>query len=344
MLSEGQWNQLSALLKDLCANHYPAILAAWRSILGPEVADPLPVPTSLAGFAESVIEQCSGNLALLQSVTARIKTAFNPRVDAIELHAAALAVLVVAGARFDALTFADGLPFVNRAALRQRLVELAKPDSSRRVLVVNGRAGLGKSYSARFVEHEIRRGSDLTVVRQAADDTRCRQMTAWSVTRRILRSMHRPLSTVEGDAPTPSRRARILADIVGEDLALWGRGCWIELDKVNRHEVPIDTKCLVDELARGLYEDPRFKHARLLLFDYPVHRLAEVRPVVDSVVLNDISVRDVGDHFKAAFPGFADERCVRLGEAVFARLEENGEGRLAELEWWVSKIREDLAA
>lgn len=343
-MSEGQWNQLSALVKDLFANQYPAILAAWRNILGPEIADPLPVPTSLAAFASSVIDQCSRDLGLLQSVTAHIKAAFAPRVDAIRLHEAALAVLVVAGARFDALTFADGLPFVNRSRLRQRLIELAKPDSSRRVLVVNGRSGLGKSYSARFVEHEIRRGSDLTVVREAADDTRCRQMTAWSVTRRILSSMHRPLSRVEGDAPTPSRRARILADIVGEDLALWGRGCWIELDRVNRDEVPIDTKCLVAELARGLYEDQRFQQARLLLFDYPVDRLAEVRPVVDSIVLDDISVRDVGDHFKAAFPELTDERCLRLGEAVFARLEGNGEGRLAELEWWVTRIREDLAA
>jgi hypothetical protein len=179
-----------------------------------------------------------------------------------------------------------GRLFINRADLRLALQELATPaPDNRRVLVVDGTPGTGRSYSAQYIYHlaEVEPHGvaqiDLAKEHRMAPDVVAYELVA----------------QVDGGQPEtiPARGTLSQAAWVRR-LAWWvvrqihnnGRMHWLVFDSFSKADLDPDTLELVHELAvRAVQPQPNARELRIVLLSYSSSDL--LPPEVDEVAARE---------------------------------------------------------
>lgn len=158
----------------------------------------------------------------------------------------------------DATVLLDGTPFVNRTRLRNHLRRLATPAASAKpILVVNGTAQSGKSYSSRYIEHFSYTQPPITTYRIEFRPDLGLEMGPEQVARDLVSMMGRPVN----EMPRPDTNLKLYV----RQLALWvlneaaqsPSNHWFILDNFRGEKLRSETRDLLiamsDVITTGVF-------------------------------------------------------------------------------------------
>lgn len=173
--------------------------------------------------------------------------------------------------RLDATVLDNGIPFVNRTALRRQLRRLAAPSSSvKPILVVSGTAKSGKTYSTQYIDHFAVRPTLPTMTYRYALAAGAELETGPDEVAIELVSL---TGRKPEDKPAPDtnqkRYARNLARwAIGEIVQLSTHQHWIVFDNFQGEKLRPDTRDFVIAFAELVTNGVFKEKCRLILIGF----------------------------------------------------------------------------
>lgn len=253
---------LCAALKD---TDFPALL--------PE--DPLP-PSLIRQALRICIEHDSRHRpAWLVELLANV-----PQVPELGLILARLqAPLPPVSDPLDAILLANGMPFLNRADLRQRLRVLSDPKTLKPILVVNGPRKGGKSYSLILIDHFCGNHDGILHGVSVLQPGQEKITGPIEVAKDLALISTPPYPMPPEDHTNPDRWLRELAIWVLSTAVNEEKDGWLVLDGFTGPDVNPDVRKLIVHLADLVTKGGRFaRRCRLILLDFDATVLAAVPP------------------------------------------------------------------
>jgi Effector-associated domain 1 len=240
---------------------------------------------SLDGVAQQLIARANAEGWVYELILAARRD--NPGNEALRDFASALpsASGTSGGDNFDVLFFRNR-PLVDRDRLRDALRHLDALDG-KRILIVDGGAETGKSYSVELIQHlkGIRQYSvvDIDLLRYAKPNV---EVTAWDIAESIALQMGVvPPDKVEHEQL--SRWVVTCANWLKGKLRNVQETWWIVIDHFERLSLPDSTIDLVQELAR--LADGPVPNMRLVLVGYRHGLPANVEPSVEREAIEELT-------------------------------------------------------
>ncbi|EPX59208.1 hypothetical protein D187_003112 [Cystobacter fuscus DSM 2262] len=190
-------------------------------------------------------------------------------------------------------------PFLDRARLRVVLRQFVERVAGPRVLVVNGPAQSGKSYSSWFVSHLNDTMPSFVTFAYAAEKGLAETYTLGDVARDLVQLAKGQLSTMPPQRSQEKRWAQELCIWILSTLNRPGLPFWLVLDGFR--DAPPGTQALIQNLAHHISQALNQTDGRLLLFDYDPRLLAPC-PVVTEELLA-IEPLHITEYFQRLLPG-----------------------------------------
>jgi hypothetical protein len=173
--------------------------------------------------------------------------------------------------RLDATVLDNGIPFVNRTALRRQLRRLAAPSASvKPILVVSGAAKSGKTYSAQYIDHFAVRPSLPTMTYRYALAAGAELETGPEEVAIELVSLTGHKTDGKPASDTNQKRyARNLARwAIGEIVQISTHQHWIVLDNFQGEKLRPDTRDFVIAFAELVTNGVFKEKCRLILIGF----------------------------------------------------------------------------
>lgn len=190
---------------------------------------------------------------------------------------------------FDAFWLSRlGLPFVNRLKLRESLRRLNAPTGPS-VLIINGPARSGKSYSVELLYHAVEenikpseKNALVPVIRITLQPGMGASLTAETLAQLIvsrITSKPKPLPILDADQDivTSDRMNEHLCDWIVDNAVESGAQWWVALDGLNDPDLTPTTRNFISKIVELLSDSGKHsKKLRLLIIDYPLDQLTGV--------------------------------------------------------------------
>jgi AAA ATPase domain len=187
-----------------------------------------------------------------------------------------------------------GRPFVDRASLRSAVRELLDPDG-RRVLVVNGPPGSGKSYTVRFIRHIADRTGTFETLH--IDLAYSPSLRPTQVATEITVAMG--LLPIEVDVTSqPDTQVRLLTSSLKSRVWNAGNWWWV-FDNCSSPGLPADTRNLIYALANAAEQD--LDNLRLILLGFEQTLGPGLDPLALREQLTQIGEPDIRQWFGDAY-------------------------------------------
>jgi hypothetical protein len=237
------------------------------------------------------IERCFPHQPEFTTVCDRIKTPPPP--------------LPAAADPFDAVILSNKLPFLGRPAVRVHLRSLIQMYPPRPVVVVNGPAGAGKTYTSELIKHACRTYTDIVLCHVEVSKEQVSSTGPADLAREIVIQLGGDLDKM------PQQQTN--ADRWAQELALWivstaqksACKCWIVLDGFNATALRRDTLSLVVKLSLQLTRGVASRIHRLILLDFD-HTSLPIKP-------GDIAQDTIPGLGMAVVVGFLNEVLTAAG-------------------------------
>jgi hypothetical protein len=188
-----------------------------------------------------------------------------------------------------------GRPFLGRRELRHALAQLSQPRAEG-ILVVNGPARSGKSYSIELIRY-VTHWDDKFLV--AAVDVKWQssgQIGPDELLRGIALQLGFRLDNFPGQRSQSSRWVRELADWFNGEVRQSGKTCWIVLDGFDHPDIPMETLELIHRLMLQAIRGS--ENLRLILLQYSENQLPpDVRGNVLTESISAVTRADLEEFF-----------------------------------------------
>lgn len=241
------------------------------------------------------IERCFPNQSEFTAICNRIKTP--PPLPA-------------ATDPFDAVILSNKLPFLGRPAVRVHLRSLIQTQPLRPVVVVNGPAGAGKTYTSELIKHASRTYTEILLCHVEISKEQISSTGPADLAREIVTQLGGDLDKMPQQQTNVDRWAHELALWVVNTAQKSNYKCWIVLDGFNTTELRRDTLSLVVKLSLQLTKGLASRLHRLILFDFD-HTGLPIKP-------GEIALDTIPGLGMATVVGFLNEVLAAAGRPADA--------------------------
>ncbi|WNG61684.1 ATP-binding protein [Archangium gephyra] len=190
-------------------------------------------------------------------------------------------------------------PFLDRTRFRVVLRRFVDRVTGPRVLVVNGPAQSGKTYSSWFVSHLNDTMPSFVTFAYAAEKGLAETYTLGDVARDLVQLAKGQPATMPPQRAQEKRWAQELCIWILSALNRPGLPFWLVLDGFR--DAPPGTQALIQYLANHISQALNQTDGRLLLFDYEPRLLAPCP--VELEELRAIEPPDISEYFQRLLPG-----------------------------------------
>jgi hypothetical protein len=206
---------------------------------------------------------------------------------------------------FDAVILSNKLPFLGRPAVRVHLRSLMQMFPPRPVVVVNGLAGAGKTYTTELIKHACRTYTDIVHCHVEVAKEQGSSIGPADLAREIVIQLGGDVDKMPQQQTNADRWAQELAIWIVNTAQKSTYKCWIVLDGFNTTELRRDTLSLVVKLSLQLTKGLASRMHRLILLDFD-HTSLPIKP-------GDIALETIPGLGKGVVVGFLNEVLTAAG-------------------------------